>query len=1403
MQLLNVQIQDDEAAIERFEQAWAAGNTPDIVDYVRDDFEGFARLLAELALVDADWRRRTAQEVSVSFYLSRFPELREHHRFLQEYSRDCSQASETGGPRDSLLETSLSSSPLPRLARFECLEEVGSGGFGTVYRARDTKLGRDVAIKIPRSGSFANESELKRFAREAKHAGQLRHAGIVPVYEVGKSEGIAYLVSELVDGETLAEAMSHRDFSQAEAVEIVAQVAEALDHAHNLGIVHRDIKPSNILLETRKIHDASDPQRSGRLNRRPATLPYEIRITDFGLSRNLGTDESLSADAQLIGTLAYMSPEQASGKAGEADARSDVFSVGIVFYELLSGVRPFVGRHANLLEQIQSIEPTPLRERARNTHRDLETICWKCLRKSPTKRYASTGELAEDLRRWQRQEPIAARRATLAERLASTVRRHPLSWAAATFVLLLLCSALVGLKIHNARLLHEALRADRNADTAEWRLYVSNMNLASEAWSQGLVGRVRELLEPFRAPLPGKDLRGWEWHYLWAQSHTEQEVVRLTNEPLVASAIAANLQAGVAATEMGNLILWSDKSEPAVLKIKRSGAPIRTLAISSSGSLIVAGCDDGVLEIWSATEGEKTKSWRGHSSRIHGVSVSADGKHLATCAADGQVALWSFESEEPIWSFRAFHSEPVQVALQPNDPRNFLVLTDDGVLRAWRQDEDRERLTFNATRASYSHFAISPNSHMVAGGCPDGVIHLFDMQSGDTIHTIDEVAEPITYLAFDETSTYLACGRVKGSVDVWSVKSGRLAHTIIGHESTIASTAFSDELRTLTAIGTDGTFRNWPFQPRDSPLDHQPASRVLSLRAHAAENAFAAINESGQYFEYRFDSQAVATSFHFQHGEVIRAADFSHERNTVASGDDFGGLIFWDTVTGAQKDTRGPKRNPISAIEFERLGERFATGSEDGTVRLWNLSSKEILSVHDDFTSPISALCFDRERSRLACGCQDGSLALWHRTGDAPRTITRAHSGTISDIAFSNNGEQLATSGSDRRVKIWDAGSGDLQHSLPGHASPVNCLCFNADDSRLFTGDEAGKLRCWDPSSGEMLLAIASSDHPWRQVSYLESSDSLLAGGDSKIYCFSAHAAYAKLAIPKEIAFPQQAGAWKRNLDSWNIVRWPDMSPEQYHRGLELAKQAYAMMPDEPWVKLTLGVANYRTGNLTEALDLLFESRQGDREAYFSIAFEVMAAYKLSRQDTVADGLRQLRHAARSDGWKIDPNFASQYREVLKLVHGDGLVPDQGWKVGCYEWRLANADLSPKDFGAVASKPPQVEISANTLSFDWGREPPAAGVAANYFATVSEADFDLAAGNYEIQLVSKNGVRVFQDDRLIVDNWNPEHAKIAIYPFRFSGGDTTLRVEHYKLDGPAYLEFRILPSGTSKDASNR
>jgi tRNA A-37 threonylcarbamoyl transferase component Bud32 len=403
------------------------GDRPDHVEYLRRFPRHAVRLESELARIDAELDSdRCTRNIRAGAVKESTPAPGKSTPLHCPHCRQSIQIPANALPRDfacsacggafSLESLSTHSGqsvqpPFPRLGRYELGELLGTGAFGSVWRARDTELGREVAVKIPRSGQFLEPAEEERFLREARSASRLQHPGIVAIHDIGRDQDTLYIVSELVIGTTLAEGLRRERPSFRESAGLTALVADALEFAHQRGVIHRDVKPSNIMV-------------SGEAQSWEQASSMVPRLLDFGLALGNAGDVTMTMDGQVLGTPAYMSPEQVRNPHA-VDGRSDVYSLGVILYELLTGELPFRGMIRMVLEQVLTEEPRPPRRLNDRIPRDLETICLQCLAKEPGERYHTAAALALDLRRWLAGEPIRARPVSRLQRCWLWARRNP------------------------------------------------------------------------------------------------------------------------------------------------------------------------------------------------------------------------------------------------------------------------------------------------------------------------------------------------------------------------------------------------------------------------------------------------------------------------------------------------------------------------------------------------------------------------------------------------------------------------------------------------------------------------------------------------------------------------------------------------------------------------------------------------------------------------------------------------------------------------------------------------------------------------------------------------------------------------------------------------------------------
>jgi WD40 repeat protein/tetratricopeptide (TPR) repeat protein len=943
---------------------------------------------------------------------------------------------------------------------YEILKELGRGGMGVVYQARHLRLGRVVALKMILSGGHASEQDLQRFLGEAEAVAALQHVHVVQLYEFGQHQGLPYFTLEFVSGGSLADKLRGTPLAPRAAARVVEQVARGMDYAHGHGIVHRDLKPANVLL----------------------TEDGTPKITDFGLARRVegepgasatGGVKGLTATGAVMGTPSYMAPEQAVGQGKHVGPAADVYALGAILYECLTGRPPF--RAATLLETLRQVvgeEPVPVRQFQPGVPIDLETICHKCLQKEPSRRYSSAAALAEDLRRFQTGEPIAARPVSRRERVWRWCRRNPVvaGLVATVAVTLLLGSATAtalaiwalgerdradqnatAARDSEGRAIQEKEQKERQLTRAEWLLYASQLDRAQQAWREGNAQLARDLLDDCRW-----DYRGFEHCYL----HT------LFN--------ASHLTLTGHTGEVSSVCFSSQTSS------------------GRTGQRLASGSFDQTVKVWNmqAAPGDPAGdplTLKGHTGEVYSVCFSPDGQRLASASFDQTVKVWDLGTGKVVHSLR--HSSAVfSVCFSPQTssgrtgPR-LATGSEDGAVKVWdvsrstegRQAGGKELLSLPGHAVRVSSVCFSPDSKLLASASRDKTVKLWDLQTGHETQTFQHT-DWVNSVRFSPNGKRLASAGDDHTIKVWDVETGQEVRTLQGHVDRITSLVFSPDGTRLASASFDHTLKVW---------DLHTGTEVLTLKGHASAVLGVCIDPSGQrlasagsdttvkVWDLLTASDPSGAVLSLQgHTAQVYSACFSPDGQRLASASLDHTAKLWDVRTGQEILTLQGHRDSVWDVCFSPDGKHLATASKDQTVKIWDAQTGQTVRTLRGHTDEVYSVCFSPDGTRLASASKDQLGKVWDwQTGREVVTL-QGHTDSVSSICFSPDGQRLATAGFDQTAKVWSVQTGKEVLTLKGHTGPIGSICISPDGTRLATASQDETVRVWDAQTGQELLTL-------------------------------------------------------------------------------------------------------------------------------------------------------------------------------------------------------------------------------------------------------------------------------------------------------------------------------------------
>ncbi|MCW5550760.1 MAG: protein kinase [Verrucomicrobiae bacterium] len=917
--------------------------------------------------------------------------------------------------------SSAESSPLGSFGDYELLEEIARGGMGVVYRARQRNLGRIVAVKMILAGSLAGKEFVQRFRTEAAAAAILQHPNIVAIHDVGVHEGRHYFSMDYVEGQSLVQRVGQHPLPANQAARYVALIAEAIHYAHERGILHRDLKPSNVLIDA---HD------------RP-------RITDFGLAKRLDGESSLTLTGQVLGSPNFMPPEQAGAKHGKVGRPSDVYALGGILYHLLTARAPFQAESLEqLISQVLNVEPVSPRLLNPAIPKDLETIILKCLEKEPSRRYQTAQELADELGRFLRGEPILARPTTPPERLWRWGRRKPVL---ASLIVLLHIVGAVGL----TGILWQWRRAEQQTLVTQHHLYVANMNVVQHRWEQNLVSRVRELLGKTATATE----RGFEWYYWQRQMHLELTLLRGHTGPLLAVAYSPDGERIVTGSADHTARVWDAASGQHLLTLRGHSESVKSVAFSPDGQRILTGSWDGTAMVWDATNGSNPLILKGHDAAVFSVAFSPSGQRIVTGSHDGTARVWDAVTGTSLLTFSGHTDRVWAVAFSP-DGQRIVSGGWDQTAKVWDADSGHEHRTLVGHSGAVLSVAFSPDGQRIVTGSQDHQVKVWNATDGAVLHTLRGHGASVFSVGFSPDGKWIISGSGDQTARVWDAASGEELRSLKGHGSQIGSVALSpDGQRIVTGGGAvrfsaDGRFvdPNIEEDPTAKVWDAGGGRGVLTLEGHTG---------------------------------AVCSVDFSTNGQLVVSGSFDGTARVWDVRTGQCISSVRGHGAPIRAVAFLPDGKRFVTGSFDRTASVWDVASGNELHKLEGHTAEVFCVAVSPDGRRIATGSWDGRVKLWDAATGALLLTSRDHRGKVYSVAFSSVGQRMVSASGDEavNVNVWEANSGKALFTFQPTAK-IWSAAFSRDGRRIVTGTHDLTARVWDAASGhEQLTLTGHTEH--------------------------------------------------------------------------------------------------------------------------------------------------------------------------------------------------------------------------------------------------------------------------------------------------------------------------------------
>ena len=968
---------------------------------------------------------------------------------------------------------------------YNILGELGRGGQCVVYRAIQRSTKRNVALKVMLAGPHADPGSKRRFEREVELVSGFRHPGIVPIFDSGITRGQYFYAMDYIQGKSLDRHIKVEGLSVHRILQLFAKVCEAVDYAHQRGVIHRDLKPSNVLID--------------RLG--------EPHVFDFGLAKlghsTFERKKSLlvTSTGQIMGTLTYMSPEQAAGHTDQINIRSDVYSLGVVLYELLTGHLPYDldGSMAESLTTIQETEPKRLVCHGRRINSEVSTIVLKALSKEQTRRYATAGELANDVSRYLRGDPIEAKRDSAIYILRKTLRRHliPVVVFTCFIAVALLSSVLMTSLYFKARRAQDLV--ERNLKSSEKQRYMAEMYQASREVGRNVgFTRVDQLVSDW-SPSPGAaDLRNWEWYYL--QSLREL-MGGLAREPWPHQTVWSvhwhpdgDL---LASTGYDGLVrIWKMDRDLPVRELRHAASQIWTARWSPDGSKLATGGAEGELKIWDVTKDYAETRLFGHSvdQKISVVSWSPDGKRLASTSHDQTIKVWDLAD----YSYKEV-TQPNRIYYVEWSPDGSQLVSTNilGVVKFWDPDTLEPTGQFKAHNGGSSNGNWHPDSKRILTSGADGKLKVWNVGNHKTSHVeellVFQHSEAVMRSFWSRDGTrVVSTGGYDPVVYNWNPSAGRIERYFEGHIERALCADWHPNRKLLASGGGDGV-RIWkcgdsadpPRRTIELPGKGRIEARCIELDPTGGKLAVVMGNLG--IARRSIDSALLLCDLETEEKKTIPIP-----AKTVTWSPDgtklvvvlFDGSVRTVGRNGEEIESLPFQLGGMRSVAWHPQGTRLATAGPNGVIHIrdtttWKLTQdlSRKLPSNDKLARDLDGMRHIdwSPDGRLLICANGGMTRIWDPDG---KEIHRLASTFKTDcVRWSPDNTRFIATDVDGNVAIWDVSSGKAVQTLHACEGRPSSAHWSPDGSRVIVGTKNGALTMWDVESGRPVFTLLEGRH--------------------------------------------------------------------------------------------------------------------------------------------------------------------------------------------------------------------------------------------------------------------------------------------------------------------------------------